>query len=365
MTAKTFVQPDFTSQDAAAYKAAIDTCVAVLARMSGGFAPHAQSTPDMTIKLDAGSIPGSGAVATEVSAQNTGTITAPSANPRIDVVYVDQLTGVIGVATGAEAASPSTPVVPSGKVGMAKINLVVSQTEIANADIEDVRAVPLAGGGVPTGSLMDFAGSAEPDGWVFCDGASYDSVADPAYAGLYAVIGTTYGGSGASAFNVPDFRGRVSIGKDNLGGTSANRITHANADTLGGAGGTETHTLSSAEMPSHTHTGPSHTHTGPSHTHTGPSHTHKIGGYGVASDNVVDQTTLSFAARLATQTVAADGTGATGAGGTGATSADGTGATGSAARCPTTVVISCSARPPPGSPATRPARTMVATMCGW
>lgn len=328
MTAKTFVQPDFTSQDAATYKAAIDACIAVLARMSGGFAPHAQSAPDMTIKLDAGSIPGSGAVATEVSAQNTGTITAPSANPRIDVVYVDQLTGVIGVATGTEAASPSAPAVPSGKVAVAKINLVVSQTEIVNADIEDVRAVPLAGGGVPTGSLMDFAGSAEPDGWVFCDGASYDSVADPAYAGLYAVIGTTYGGSGADAFNVPDFRGRTAIGKDNLGGTSANRITDANADTLGGAGGTETHTLSSVEMPSHTHTGPSHTHTGPSHTHTGPSHTHGFAGYGVASDNLPPE--MATSSVLSSRNTTASGTGATGAGGTGATSADGTGATGSA-----------------------------------
>ena len=177
---------------------------------------------------------------------------------------------------------------------------------------------------------MDFAGASAPDGWVLCDGSSYDSVADPSLASLFAIIGTTYGGSGASAFNVPDFRGRVSIGKDNLGGTSANRITDANADILGGAGGAETHTLTSAEMPNHTHTGPSHTHTGPSHTHTGPSHTHPIAGYGVASHNVQDETVVSLASRLASKNTETGGTGATGAGGTGATSADGTGATGSA-----------------------------------
>lgn len=62
------------------------------------------------------------------------------------------------------------------------------------------------------------------------------------FAVAFAHFGTTHGaGNGYSTFNAPDFRGRGSIGLDNQGGTSANRVTAAAADTLGGAGGAATH----------------------------------------------------------------------------------------------------------------------------
>lgn len=75
--------------------------------------------------------------------------------------------------------------------------------------------------------------------------------------------GTTRGASAAAdfaankRFPLPDKRGRTSAGKDDLGGTAANRITSGGSGitgtTLGAAGGTETNTLSSPQMPSHTH----------------------------------------------------------------------------------------------------------------
>jgi len=120
---------------------------------------------------------------------------------------------------------------------------------------------------VPTGTLSDFAGSAAPTGYVLCDGATLDSVADTTLASLFAVIGTTYGGIGADDFNVPDFRGRIPIGLDNLGGTPANRMTNGQADILGGAGGVEDVSLIEAQNGPHTHTGGTHTHTGGAHTH--------------------------------------------------------------------------------------------------
>ena len=71
-----------------------------------------------------------------------------------------------------------------------------------------------------------------------------------------ALIISPFGlGNGTTTFNVPDKRGRVSIGLDNLGGNSANRVTDVKADILGGTGGVEAVTLSAAQsgVPAHTH----------------------------------------------------------------------------------------------------------------
>lgn len=62
---------------------------------------------------------------------------------------------------------------------------------------------------LPAGIIMDYAGSSVPTGWLECDGTGKSTTT---YAALFAAIGYTWGGSGAT-FNVPDFRGRSRIGK--------------------------------------------------------------------------------------------------------------------------------------------------------
>lgn len=90
-----------------------------------------------------------------------------------------------------------------------------------------------------------------PAGWLICNGAA---VSRTTYAALFTAIGTTFGvGNGTTTFNVPDLRGRVIAGKDDMGGSAANVITDSDADTLGGTHGTETHTLTVAELPAHAH----------------------------------------------------------------------------------------------------------------
>ena len=108
----------------------------------------------------------------------------------------------------------------------------------------------------PTGSLVPFAGSSAPTGWLFCYG---QAVSRTTYSALFTALGTTYGsGDGSTTFNLPDLRGRVIAGKDDMGGASANRLTDQtgglNGDTLGDSGGSETHTLTEAQLPAHTHT---------------------------------------------------------------------------------------------------------------
>jgi microcystin-dependent protein len=130
-----------------------------------------------------------------------------------------------------------------------------------------------------TGTVLDFAGTTAPNGWLMCFGQAVN-VAD--YPNLYAAIGTTYntGGESAGTFRLPDARGRATIGKDDMGGAAAGRITAAGGHgitgtTLGSAGGAQTHTLTTAQMPAHTH---ANTLNDPGHVHANtlndPGHGH-------------------------------------------------------------------------------------------
>lgn len=102
-------------------------------------------------------------------------------------------------------------------------------------------------GTVPIGMGAPYFGGTVPTGWLLCDGAE---VSRTAYADLFTAIGVTYGaGNGTTTFNLPDSRGRTLIGKDNMGGTSANRVTDPNADVLGGSGGAENHVLTASQLP--------------------------------------------------------------------------------------------------------------------
>lgn len=127
-------------------------------------------------------------------------------------------------------------------------------------------------GGVPTGTIMAFAGSTIPTGWALCNGAAISRTAN---ANLFAVLATTYGaGNGSTTFNVPDLRGRTVFGLDNMGGTAAGRLTTTGGisanNTLGATGGDQTLTIGVTNLPAHNHTftGSSATTSSDSHTHT-------------------------------------------------------------------------------------------------
>jgi microcystin-dependent protein len=106
-------------------------------------------------------------------------------------------------------------------------------------------AIPLAGG-------MDYWGTTAPNtSFAFPAG---QAISRATYASLFAITGTTYGsGDGSTTFNLPDKRGRASASLDNMGGTTANRLVSGSMagarHTLGGAGGADTHTLTTAEIP--------------------------------------------------------------------------------------------------------------------
>lgn len=112
----------------------------------------------------------------------------------------------------------------------------------------------------PIGAVLDFAGATAPTGWLLCYGQTLDASAQTQYQDLFDVIGNVYGGTNNTNFKVPDLRGRVAAGQDDMGGVSANRLTNpgstiggVDGDVLGGSGGAETHVLTVAQLATHSH----------------------------------------------------------------------------------------------------------------
>jgi hypothetical protein len=138
MGAGKYVAPDYTTQSGTVYPLGIDKTLAILRRLAAQFNPSAQDVPDMTVRVDAGTLY-QGTTLTEVAAQNTVTITAPSVNPRIDRVVLDPANGVVTVIAGVESATPVPPAIISGFLPICQIALATSTTQIGDSLITDER----------------------------------------------------------------------------------------------------------------------------------------------------------------------------------------------------------------------------------
>lgn len=163
----------------------------------------------------------------------------------------------------------------TGKGGMLA-NLAMNGNKITGAapgvaDTDVATVAQLASGtSTPIGGVIDFWGTTLPTGFLLCAG---QEISRSTYAALFAVIGTNAGaGNGSTTFNLPDYRGRASAGKDDMGGAAASRLTTAGSGvagaTLGAAGGAQNVTLTEAQMPAHTHTLSGSTSSSGTHSHS-------------------------------------------------------------------------------------------------
>ena len=223
---------------------------------------------------------------------------APGSGSRHDLVVLQvrdpNATGpagddaILSVITGTPSGSPVDPAIPNSALVLARVRVPAGTGTITNSLIDDLRTEARVVGTSPIGSVISYAGAVAPSGWLICDG---QAVSQSTYADLYAVIGSTYdtaGGQsapGAGLFRVPLLTGRVPVGKATAG-------TFA---SLAATGGAETVTLTTGEMPAHTHVQDAHNHgngtlaagsDGVQHTHsvgslstgtTGGTHSHTAG----------------------------------------------------------------------------------------
>ena len=105
---------------------------------------------------------------------------------------------------------------------------------------------------LPVGGSIDYWGTSAPNSsFAFMYG---QAISRTTYAALFALFSTTFGtGDGSTTFNIPDLRGRLTAGKDDMGGSAANSLTNAasgiTGTTLGASGGAQTVTLFASAIP--------------------------------------------------------------------------------------------------------------------
>lgn len=232
---------------------------------------------DNLTNLNTDKLETNGALGTPVS----GTLTNCTGLPASGVTGTALVSSAIG--TTVQAYNANIPTVAASQVEME------AGTEATLRSMSPLRVaqaisalVPPAASGIPVGATFDYIGATAPTGYVLLSGLTigngssggtaranadtsdlftllWNSMAD-----TEAPVSTGRGASAAADFaanktiTLPDARGRVVAGKDNMGGSTASRITNAGAGivgtTLGVAGGSQTHTLTTAQLASHTHT---------------------------------------------------------------------------------------------------------------
>ena len=156
----------------------------------------------------------------------------------------------IAAATGAVTLGASLSVTTSATMTTLNVtgNGIVSGTLGVNGTMNAATVQQGGSALVPPGTIMAYAGTSAPAGWLLCDGSVYNVSDHPALGGA---VGSIFGGNGITTFGVPDLRGRTIFGVD----AASSRISVAgsgiDATTIGAshAGGAQAVTIGQANLP--------------------------------------------------------------------------------------------------------------------
>jgi microcystin-dependent protein len=176
------------------------------------------------------------------------------------------LTGPQGVPGNDGATGPQGPIGLTGPQGVpGNDGATGPQGPIGLTGPAGPQGAP---GNVPVGSIQMYAGSSPPLGWLLCDGSA---ISRTTYSSLFSIIGVSFGQGDGSfvfdwqdlnnngvidsneliqrflTFNLPDFRGRFLIGRDNMGGIASNTVPNANY--VGATGGSNSITITPDNLP--------------------------------------------------------------------------------------------------------------------
>ena len=129
---------------------------------------------------------------------------------------------------------------------------------------------------VPTGTMLTFAGAAAniPNGYLICDGSSLNRADYPL---LFAAIGTAWGTSSGTTFNLPDTRGLFLRGVDGVASRDPDKATRT-AIAVGGNTGNNVGSVQGDGFGVHTHAQNAHNHGQDAHNHSQNPHSHETKG---------------------------------------------------------------------------------------
>lgn len=212
---------------------------------------------------NASNVPTDVAMSGDTTIANTGVVTIANSaitNAKVSATAAIALSKLATVTASRALVSDSGGLVTVSAVTATELGYVSGVTSAIQTQLNTISAAS-----VPSGAMMDFAGVAAPTGWLLCDGSA---VSRSTYAALFAAISTTWGtGDGSTTFNLPSMTRRVGMGS---GGSGSGTIGNA----VGNTGGTETVTLTQAQLPVALGTASS--------VVTDTGHRHPFKGYGVA-----------------------------------------------------------------------------------
>lgn len=149
--------------------------------------------------------------------------------------------GVATLGNDTKVLESQLPIATTSSLGAIKVgvNLTIGEDGTLNAIGGSSGTVSDT---LPIGSVVKWFSRTIPSNWLVCNG---QAVSRTEYAELFAILGTQYGsGDGSTTFNLPNIKGRVSVGLD---------VDDTDFNTLGKTGGEKAHTLTVEEMPSHDH----------------------------------------------------------------------------------------------------------------